>query len=112
MKWSIQLGRLMGIPIRLHVTFLIILLMVIYYFASISYKYGTFVLGFNALDTSLNMKLVFSAVASILFFSTLLLHELSHSYVAKKNGINIQSITLFVFGGVAQMEEIPRNPKI
>jgi Zn-dependent protease/predicted transcriptional regulator len=112
MKWSIQLGRLMGIPIRLHITFLIILLMFIYYFASISFKYGTFVLGFNALDTSLNQKLVFSTVASILFFSTILFHELSHSYVAKKNGINIQSITLFVFGGVAQMEEIPRNPKL
>ncbi|MBE0523029.1 MAG: CBS domain-containing protein [Methanosarcinales archaeon] len=112
MKWSIQLGRLMGIPIRLHITFVIILLMFIYYFASISYKYGTFVLGFNALDTSFDLKLVFSAVASILFFSTILFHELSHSYVAKQNGLNIQSITLFVFGGVAQMEEIPRNPKL
>lgn len=112
MKWSIQLGRLMGIPIRLHITFLLILLLFIYYFAAISFKYGTFVLGFNAMDTSLNLKLVFSAVASILFFSTILFHELSHSYIAKQNGINIQSITLFVFGGVAQMEEIPRNPKL
>ena len=112
MKWSIQLGRLMGIPIRLHITFVIILLMFIYYFASISFKYRTLVLGFNALDTSFDLKLVFSAVASILFFSTILFHELSHSYVAKQNGLNIQSITLFVFGGVAQMEEIPRNPKL
>lgn len=51
-------------------------------------------------------------MASILFFSTILFHELSHSYVAKQNGISIQSITLFVFGGVAQMEEIPRKPKL
>ena len=112
MKWSVQIGRILGIPIKLHITFLIILLLFIYYFAAISFKIGGLVLGFDVLDTSFNLKLLFSTIASILFFSTLLLHELSHSYVARSNGINIQSITLYVFGGVAQMEEIPRDPKI
>ena len=112
MKWSVQIGRILGIPIKLHITFLIILLIFIYYFAAISFKIGGLVLGFDVLDTSFSLKLLFSTIASILFFSTLLLHELSHSYVARSNGINIQSITLYVFGGVAQMEEIPRDPKI
>ena len=112
MKWSVQIGRILGIPIKLHITFLIILLLFIYYFAAISFKIGGLVLGFDVLDTSFNLKLLFSTIASILFFSTLLLHELSHSYVARSNGINIQSITLYVFGGVAQMEEIPRDPKV
>jgi len=112
LKWSVQIGRILGIPIKLHITFLIILLLFIYYFAAISFKIGGLVLGFDVLDTSFNLKLLFSTIASILFFSTLLLHELSHSYVARSNGINIQSITLYVFGGVAQMEEIPRDPKV
>jgi Zn-dependent protease/CBS domain-containing protein len=112
LKWSVQIGRILGIPIKLHITFLIILILFIYYFAIISFKVGGFVLGFNAIDTSFNLKLLFSTIASILFFSTILLHELSHSYIARSNGINIQSITLYIFGGVAQMEEIPRNPKM
>ncbi|MCL7413286.1 MAG: site-2 protease family protein [ANME-2 cluster archaeon] len=112
MKWSIQIGKVMGISIRLHITFLFILILFIYYFAVIDLKIGTMVLGFNGMDISLTEKLLFSTIASILFFSTILLHELSHSFVAKRKGLNIQSITLFVFGGVAQMEEIPRNPKL
>lgn len=112
MKWSIQIGRIIGIPIKLHITFLIILLLFIYYFAVLSFEIGGLVLGFYKLDASMNMKLLFSTIASVLFFSTILFHELSHSYVAKNNGIKIQSITLFVFGGVAQMEELPRNPRL
>lgn len=112
MKWSIQIGRIMGIPIRLHITFVIILLLFIYYFAVFSFKFGTLVLGFNSMTTTFDMKLIFSTVASILFFSTILFHELSHSLIAKRNGISIQNITLYVFGGVAQMEELPRNPKL
>lgn len=45
-----------------------------------------------------------------LFFS-IIFHELSHSLVARKYGLPIKSITLFIFGGVAQMDEQPKNPK-
>ena len=112
MKWSLQIGKVIGIPIQLHVTFLFILILFIYYFAIMEFQIGTMVLGFNGMNISLIEKLTFSTIAAILFFSTILLHELSHSFVAKRNGMAIQSITLFVFGGVAQMEEIPRNPKL
>ncbi|MDF1557263.1 MAG: site-2 protease family protein [ANME-2 cluster archaeon] len=112
MKWSVQIGKVIGIPIQLHITFLFILLLFIYYFSSFEFQIGTLVLGFYGMDISLMEKLVFSTIASILFFSTILLHEISHSFVAKRNGLDIKSITLFVFGGVAQMEEIPRDPKL
>ena len=48
---------------------------------------------------------VFGFGTAIVFFACLLAHELSHSYVAKRKGINIRRITLFLFGGVAEMSE-------
>ncbi|HEY9246945.1 MAG TPA: CBS domain-containing protein, partial [Candidatus Methanoperedens sp.] len=49
---------------------------------------------------------------AVSLFVCVLLHELGHSYIAKKHGTNIQSITLFLFGGVSSIEEIPRDPRI
>jgi Zn-dependent protease len=46
----------------------------------------------------------------ILLFASVLLHELAHSYLAKRYGVKIESITLFLFGGVSAMEEMPRKP--
>jgi Zn-dependent protease len=45
-------------------------------------------------------------------FACVALHELGHSYIAHKNGIIIRSITLYFFGGVSAVEEIPRNPRL
>src|SRR2546429_2667292 len=50
------------------------------------------------------------AVSSLLLFVSVLLHELSHSYIAKKNGLPIARITLFFFGGVSEMSEEPKDP--
>lgn len=50
-----------------------------------------------------------SAVTAILLFVCVLLHELGHSYVALRKGISIRSITLFIFGGVAEITQEPRT---
>jgi len=113
MKWSYQIGSIRGIPIRLHLTFLVILILVIWAFAVQDLKieeYGI-ILSFGGMDAPTVVKYLFSITTAVLFFSTLLLHELSHSIVAQGYGIKIKSITLFIIGGVAQMEDIPKEPR-
>jgi Zn-dependent protease/CBS domain-containing protein len=114
MKWSFQIGSIRGIPIKLHVTFLIILLAVIWLFAVNNYRIETFgiTIGFGGLNISTGLKFLLGAIAAVLFFATLLFHELSHSFVAQRYGARIRGITLFVIGGVSQMDEIPKEPRM
>ena len=104
MKTSFQLGKIIGIPIKLHITFLLILPFFAWSFAATPSPFG-----FS--DQEVPLRYVLSLAAAISLFVCVLLHELGHSYIAKKHGTNIQSITLFLFGGVSSLEEIPRDPK-
>ncbi len=104
MKSSLNIGSVLGIPIRLHITFLLILPIFAYIFAINPYPYG-----FQGVEPPAT-KYALSALTAILLFASILLHELAHSYLAKRYGVNIESITLFLFGGVSSMEEMPRDP--
>jgi Zn-dependent protease/predicted transcriptional regulator len=110
MQTSIQVGRIIGIPIRLHFTFLFILFGIIYGFATLPAAEYRIPMGLGGIEMDTFFRYFLSSIAAILFFFTLLLHELSHSYVAMKFGTKIRGITLFFFGGVAMMEDIPKNP--
>jgi len=106
MNSSIQIGKIMGIPIKLHITFLLILPVFGYIFAN--NPPGS---GFSDVSPLL-LRYVLGLSVAVLLFACVLLHELGHSYVAKKHGTKIQGITLFLFGGVSSLEDIPRNPKV
>jgi Zn-dependent protease/predicted transcriptional regulator len=104
MKSSLGIGSVMGIPIKLHITFLLVLPVFAYIFSINPQPFG-----FARVEPPL-IRYALSTLAAILLFASVLLHELAHSYLAKRYGVNIDSITLFLFGGVSAMEEMPRKP--
>jgi len=104
MRSSLKIGSVMGIPIKLHITFLLILPVFAYVFAINPQPFG-----FSGVEPPLT-RYALSTLTAVLLFVSILLHELAHSYLAMRYGVNIDSITLFLFGGVSSMEEMPREP--
>jgi Zn-dependent protease len=106
MRTSIQVGRLIGIPIRLHFSFLLLFPFIVLIFAYAPRPVG---LG-DLVSLSQPVRYALAAIAAFLFLLSLLLHETSHSYVAMRYGTKIRGITLFIFGGIAMMEDLPKEP--
>jgi Zn-dependent protease len=100
---SLKIGSIMDIPIKLDTSFLLALPISAYFFAINSQPFG-----FAQVEPPI-VRYALSALAAIFLFASVLLHELAHSYIAKRYGVNIDSITLLLFGGVASME-IPKKP--
>jgi len=101
---SIKLFKIFGIEIRLDYSWFIIFALFAYYFG---FSYFPSVL--PGLNTSL--LVIVTIVTVLLFFFSILFHEMSHSIVAIKMGIPVQRISLFIFGGMAQIEKEPDKPK-
>src|SRR5574338_38799 len=99
-----QIGRIYGIPIRIHISWLLV-------FWFVTWGLATGYLPDALPGLSAPRYWAMGAVASLLLFGSVLLHELGHSYVALKYRIPIGQITLFIFGGVAQMRQEPPNPR-
>ena len=104
MQSPLKIGNIMGIPIKLDTSFLLALPIAAYFSAINSQPFG-----FAEVEPPI-VRYALSALSAIFLFASVLLHELAHSYFAKRYGANIISITLFLFGGVASMEEIPKKP--
>ncbi len=107
MRTSIQIGKIMGIPIKIHISFLLVLVV---FPIALSMENIDNVFGFAYVE-SIPLRYGLSFALTILLFSCVLLHELGHSWVAQRYGIVIRSITLIVLGGIAAMEEVPRDPR-
>jgi Zn-dependent protease len=97
------LGRLFGIPIEVNITWLIVFVLVASTL-SISYYPAAFP------DRPVFVDVLSGVITALLFFVSIVLHEMSHSLVARAGGIRIEKVTLFVFGGVAQMNDEPATP--
>jgi len=98
----VQIARVIGIPIYLHFSWLII-------FGLIAWTLSTGYFPAQSPDLPASSYWAKGLVASLLFFVSILLHELGHAFVARRLGLRTLSITLFVFGGVAQLEKDPKD---
>ncbi len=92
---SIQLARIFGIRIGVDVSWFIVLFLIIW---SLSGYFGDI---FPGDETK---AFVLAVVSALLFFLSILLHELGHAWVAIRNGIGITGIDLWMFGGIAKMK--------
>jgi Zn-dependent protease len=103
MEANIKLGKIWGIPLGLHISWFLIFGLVTWSLAE-GYLPGEYP------RLSQAAYWLMGATTSLLFFGSVLLHELGHSFFALRNEIPVRSITLFIFGGVAQIGRDPRTP--
>ena len=104
MPGSIRLGKIAGIDIAVHWSWLAIFVLLTW-----SLAVGYFAEFFE--EWTRAERWTAAVATSLLFFGSVLLHELSHSLLAVRRGIPVRNITLFIFGGVSQLEREPDNPK-
>ncbi len=99
------LGRVFGIRITLDFSWFVVFTLVLVALAT-----GYFPRHFPGYEAQAYW--LAGLAATLLFFASVLLHELSHSLVAIRAGVEIPEIMLFIFGGVAKMGEEPRDPRV
>ncbi len=100
---SIRLGTLFGIPVEINVSWFVIFLLV-----AVTLTTGYFP---QQLEGRSNLTYaIMGIVTTLAFFASVLIHEFAHSLVARAGGLRIARVTLFIFGGVSQMEDEPRRP--
>ena len=99
---SIPFGRIFGISLRLNPSWFIIFILVTWALAG-SYFPTTYP------AWTLTEKIAAGVITSLLFFASVLAHELMHSLVAQREGITVKSITLFIFGGVSEIAGEPKK---
>ena len=94
MSWSLPIVRIAGIQLRIHITFLLLIVWL---------AFGYYSQGGSAVAAS---RVIFI----LLLFLCVVLHEFGHAFAAKAFGINTPDITLLPIGGVARLERMPEEP--
>src|SRR5512134_969594 len=87
--WAVTMARVLGIPIRIHFTFLLLL---------VWYGYHS---------SRMGQSLVLSIVFLLAAFACVVLHELGHAAMARRFGVRTQEIVLYPIGGIARLESMP-----
>lgn len=100
MKSGWRIGSVFGIPLFLDPSWFFILLLV-------TFLYGS---AWQSQDWGPGTEWIAGFIMALLLFGSVLLHELGHSLVALSQGINVTSITLFLFGGIASIDQESKTP--
>lgn len=102
---SLRIGKVFGIPVEVNASWLVIFGLVAFSLAS---SYFPTIPEAKGAPTWL--LAIVGSLTALLFFLSVLAHELSHSLIVRAEGGKVDRITLFIFGGVAQMDDEPRSP--
>lgn len=100
---SFRVGRVLGIDVRVHPSWFAIVLLVMWVLAGVA-------LPADFPDAGAALRLLAAGAITMLFFLSLLAHELAHAVVAVRRGIPVHGITFFLFGGVAHTGKDSRSP--
>lgn len=99
---GLTVGRIFGFEISVDFSWLIIVALVVWSFSAVVFP--------SVLpDLTGRAHLIMGVVAGALFFASLLLHEIAHSLMARAKGVEVEGITLFLFGGVSRMRDEART---
>ena len=104
MGGTFRIGRIFGIEVSLHWSWVFI-------FVLITWTFASSLLDDLYPDWTAGQRWIVAACISAVFFASILAHELSHSIVARRYGIPVSSITLFVFGGVSNLQKEPESAR-
>jgi Zn-dependent protease/predicted transcriptional regulator len=99
---AFQVAKIRGIGILIHPSWLIIIAFLIYALSD-----GFFPDQYDGWSTAAYW--VVGTISALLLFVTVLVHELAHAFVAKRRGLDVPHITLFIFGGVSELTQQPRT---
>lgn len=105
MNSHVKLGRLYGVPVGLHWSWFLIFILL-----SWSLAIGVYAPQFPNQGPALHWGL--GVITSMLLFASVLAHEFGHALVSIRNNIPVERITLFIFGGVAQIAQEPQSPGV
>ncbi len=95
MKWTLKIGRVYGIELKIHFTFLLLIGWVMLMYLNQGQSLASAIVGISFL---------------LAIFACVILHEFGHSLAARKYGIKTRDIVLLPIGGVARLEKMPSNP--
>jgi Zn-dependent protease/CBS domain-containing protein len=103
MRSGFRVSRLFGIDIYIDLSWVLV-------FVLVTWNLAAFVFPSLHPGWSFTLNVAVSVVAALLFFGSVLAHELAHSVVATWRGLPVRSITLFIFGGISNIEREPTSP--
>ncbi|MBD2205845.1 site-2 protease family protein [Calothrix sp. FACHB-1219] len=102
MNGTIRVGNLFGIPFYIHPSWFLVL-------GLVTWTYSSGLMG-QFPQLSGGLALILGLMTALLLFASVVAHELGHSFIALRQGIDVKSITLFIFGGLASLEKESETP--
>jgi Zn-dependent protease/CBS domain-containing protein len=99
-----RVARILGIEITVHYSWLFVFALVVW---SLTSDVGPL----HHLPLSPSQRVVLGTLSALLFFASVLVHELAHARAARAQGVSVRGVTLFLFGGVSDIEGEPADPR-